>query len=227
MSLCVEVVTACKHNVTYRWGAGSTDNTSLRCWFISIQNKVCSPSDGSGLSIHWHEALGAPLKSWHYRPWVRSLLVGGDTLAYGRAQMWAGSEICWYDLRPFNLFSFHLFVGDMREKNETRITIEGVESHIMKQLIEYTYTSDIHITPENAQQLLSAANMIQIISIIDACCRWEFTLHMQCIKTCPLQLLLWKVTWHFYPNFNFIHYILHPFWTASCLLIFSGRKWQV
>ena len=62
----------------------------------------------------------------------------------------------------------------MKERNETRITIEGVEAHIMKQLIEYTYTSDIHITTENAQQLLSAANMIQIISIIDACCRYDF-----------------------------------------------------
>ncbi len=73
----------------------------------------------------------------------------------------------------------------MRERNESRISIEGVEAPVMKQLIEYTYTSEISIDTDNAQQLLSAANMMQVASIIDACCT--------CVTTRPqVDASVWK-----------------------------------
>ena len=42
----------------------------------------------------------------------------------------------------------------------------------MRQLIDYAYTSDITINEENAQHLLSAANMVQMNSIREACSRF-------------------------------------------------------
>lgn len=69
-------------------------------------------------------------------------------------------------------FSIVVFSGEMRESLEQHVTIEGVDPPIMKQLIDYAYTSDITINQDNAQQLLSAANMVQILSIQEACCKF-------------------------------------------------------
>ena len=53
-------------------------------------------------------------------------------------------------------------LGEMRESIEQRITIADIEPMVMKQLIDYAYTSDITINQDNAQHLLSAANMVQV-----------------------------------------------------------------
>ena len=42
----------------------------------------------------------------------------------------------------------------------------GMDAETMSQLIEYSYTSNIKITKENAQNLLSAANLIQLGKIL-------------------------------------------------------------
>ncbi|XP_013388624.1 kelch-like protein 12 [Lingula anatina] len=65
-----------------------------------------------------------------------------------------------------------MFTGDMKESIEKRINISGICANIMKQLIDYAYTASITITRENAQQLLSAANLVQIQSIREACCKF-------------------------------------------------------
>lgn len=65
-----------------------------------------------------------------------------------------------------------MFTGDMRECHEKKVKIDGVSPSIMKQLVDFAYTADISITQENAQQLLSAANLVQIHTIIQACCNF-------------------------------------------------------
>ncbi|KAK3100035.1 hypothetical protein FSP39_013760 [Pinctada imbricata] len=65
-----------------------------------------------------------------------------------------------------------MFTGDMKESKEREVKIDGMSPDIMKQLIDFAYTADISITQENAQQLLSAANLVQIHTIIQACCNF-------------------------------------------------------
>lgn len=65
-----------------------------------------------------------------------------------------------------------LLLGDMRESHEKEVRIDGISPDIMEQLIDFAYTADISITQENAQQLLSAANLVQINTIIQACCNF-------------------------------------------------------
>lgn len=60
----------------------------------------------------------------------------------------------------------------MKESRGKEVTIKGMSPFIMKQLIDFAYTSDISITQENAQQLLSAANLVQINTILQACCNF-------------------------------------------------------
>lgn len=66
----------------------------------------------------------------------------------------------------------NILSGDMRESAERRVSISGIQANIMKQLIDYAYTANITITHDNAQQLLSAANLVQIHSIREACCKF-------------------------------------------------------
>ena len=54
----------------------------------------------------------------------------------------------------------------MKESKEKAVKIDGMSPDIMEQLIDFAYTADISITQENAQQLLSAANLVQIHTII-------------------------------------------------------------
>ncbi len=68
--------------------------------------------------------------------------------------------------------NFSPFLGEMREKQMANVPIVGIDPTIMRQLIDYAYTSDITIHQDNAQHLLSAANMVQIISVREACCRF-------------------------------------------------------
>lgn len=70
------------------------------------------------------------------------------------------------------MFCCLILVGDLKESGQERVSIAGIDPDIMKQLIDYSYTSDITINQENAQHLLSAANMVQIHSIQDACCNF-------------------------------------------------------
>ncbi|XP_048774657.1 kelch-like protein 3 isoform X2 [Ostrea edulis] len=64
------------------------------------------------------------------------------------------------------------FLREMKESREKEIKIDGMSPDIMKQLVDFAYTADISITQENAQQLLSAANLVQIHTIIQACCNF-------------------------------------------------------
>ncbi|CAC5356437.1 unnamed protein product [Mytilus coruscus] len=69
-------------------------------------------------------------------------------------------------------YFFAMFTGEMRESHEREVRIDGISPDIMEQLIDFAYTADISITQENAQQLLSAANLVQINTIIQACCNF-------------------------------------------------------
>ena len=60
----------------------------------------------------------------------------------------------------------------MKESTSNSVQISGILPPIMEQLLDYAYTSNININQENAQSLLSASNMLQILAVRDACCQF-------------------------------------------------------
>ncbi|XP_039616811.1 kelch-like protein 6 [Polypterus senegalus] len=62
-----------------------------------------------------------------------------------------------------------MFCNNLKEKNEDKIVIKGVDSETMKILIDYTYTSRVLLTKYNVQKILEAASLFQFLRIVDAC----------------------------------------------------------
>lgn len=58
-----------------------------------------------------------------------------------------------------------MFLTDMKESHETNITIRGVESQAMRCLIDFAYTSSLRITFSNIHSLLSAASLLQFLTV--------------------------------------------------------------
>ncbi|XP_025020245.1 kelch-like protein 6, partial [Python bivittatus] len=54
-----------------------------------------------------------------------------------------------------------MFCNDLKEKNEEKIVIKGVDAETMQILLDYTYTSKVLITKENVQKVLEAASLFQ------------------------------------------------------------------
>jgi len=65
-----------------------------------------------------------------------------------------------------------MFTCNLAEANLAKVPINGVESHIIRQLLDYIYSSEVTISKENVQSLLSAANLLEILPVRDACCQF-------------------------------------------------------
>ena len=63
--------------------------------------------------------------------------------------------------RVFSYFRA-MFGTEMAEKSQERITLNGVEPAMIHLIVQYAYTSEINITKNNVQSLLSAANLLQV-----------------------------------------------------------------
>lgn len=55
-----------------------------------------------------------------------------------------------------------MFCTDLREKHERCVNIQGIDAEDMKMLLDYTYTSKVHITKDNVQKTLEAASLFQV-----------------------------------------------------------------
>ncbi|XP_029472446.1 kelch-like protein 6 isoform X2 [Rhinatrema bivittatum] len=62
-----------------------------------------------------------------------------------------------------------MFCNDLKEKNEQKIPIHGVDADSMQVLLDYTYTSKVLITKHNVQKVLEAASLFQFLQMVDAC----------------------------------------------------------
>ncbi|XP_078537730.1 kelch-like protein 23 isoform X2 [Lissotriton helveticus] len=62
-----------------------------------------------------------------------------------------------------------MFTADMKEKSKNQIKLSGIDHNILEALINYTYTTQIRITERNVQSLLQAADLLQFVSVKDAC----------------------------------------------------------
>ena len=63
-----------------------------------------------------------------------------------------------------------MFCTSMRESDMSDIPIQGVKPSVLSSLIEFAYTSEIHVSEMNVCSLLPAATMFQMTDVIEACC---------------------------------------------------------
>lgn len=65
---------------------------------------------------------------------------------------------------------FHtMFTTSLMEKEKDVITLKGITSDALKELVCYAYTGKVTINPESIEDILDAAHMLQFDSVQEAC----------------------------------------------------------
>ena len=75
-----------------------------------------------------------------------------------------------------------MFAGGLEESKQSTVVIHDIPPTIMAVLLDYCYTSSIEITPENAQELLPAAGILQLQWVREKCS--EFIEHQLDSSNC-------------------------------------------
>ncbi len=75
-------------------------------------------------------------------------------------------------LCSFSPYFKAMFSGELAESKQNKVSINGVESAMIKALVDYAYTSEVTINKDNVQNLLSAANLLEVLPVRDACCQF-------------------------------------------------------
>ncbi|CAB3979831.1 kelch 17 [Paramuricea clavata] len=119
-------------------------------------------------------------------------------LDFRREAIFSDVIICSDDNKEFNCHKLILasaspyframFLADMKESQQPRIKIKGLDSSALEQLLEFCYTATVTITSENVQQLLIASGMLQFPKIQDSC--MEFLLNNLHESNC---IGIWKL----------------------------------
>ncbi|XP_077377309.1 actin-binding protein IPP isoform X2 [Festucalex cinctus] len=62
-----------------------------------------------------------------------------------------------------------LFSGGMSEADKEEVEILGVDTDVFEVLLEFVYTGTINVTVENVQELMLAADMLQLNEVVSIC----------------------------------------------------------
>ncbi|XP_043473536.1 ring canal kelch homolog [Leptopilina heterotoma] len=65
---------------------------------------------------------------------------------------------------------FYAMFTSFEERDQDKITLQGVDHSALELLVEYVYSSEVYVTEDNVQVLLPAANLLQLTDVRDACC---------------------------------------------------------
>ncbi|XP_033230526.1 ring canal kelch homolog [Belonocnema kinseyi] len=65
---------------------------------------------------------------------------------------------------------FYAMFTSFEERDQDRITLQGVDHSALELLVEYVYSAEVYVTEDNVQVLLPAANLLQLTDVRDACC---------------------------------------------------------
>ena len=65
-----------------------------------------------------------------------------------------------------------MFTGKLPESQKQVISLKEVDENALHILVDFAYTGKAHVTQENVQSLLPAANMLQLQKVKDACCHF-------------------------------------------------------
>ncbi|EDO37754.1 predicted protein, partial [Nematostella vectensis] len=66
-------------------------------------------------------------------------------------------------------YFYSMFTSGMSETAQNRINLKEVDATVVRQLIEYCYTSTIEINENNVQNLLSIGNLLQFTTVVETC----------------------------------------------------------
>ncbi|XP_008183072.2 kelch-like protein 3 [Acyrthosiphon pisum] len=77
---------------------------------------------------------------------------------------------------------FHAMFTNFAEKNYDLVTMRQLNSTCLQPLVNFIYSGEIVITEKNVQDLLSAANLLQLQEVKDACC--DFLETQLCSTNC-------------------------------------------
>ncbi|XP_036795223.1 kelch-like protein 20 isoform X2 [Oncorhynchus mykiss] len=75
-------------------------------------------------------------------------------------------------LASFSSYFQAMFSTDLMESRQERVAINGVESQMIGMLVSYAYTAEVVISKANVQALLAAANLLDVMAVREACCRF-------------------------------------------------------
>ncbi|KAM6935020.1 kelch-like protein 23 [Xenentodon cancila] len=75
-----------------------------------------------------------------------------------------------------------MFTADMRERSDRVIKLTGVDCGVLGALLDYIYTAQVCITESNVQSLLEAADLLQFITVKQAC--EEFLIRLLDVDNC-------------------------------------------
>lgn len=62
-----------------------------------------------------------------------------------------------------------LFTNGLQETQKNNVTIHGTSFKVMETIIEYAYTKDVTITPENAEDIFIAADRFSVLGLLQDC----------------------------------------------------------
>ncbi|XP_019486479.1 PREDICTED: actin-binding protein IPP [Hipposideros armiger] len=65
-----------------------------------------------------------------------------------------------------------LFTGGMKESSKDVVQILGIEAGIFQILIDFIYTGIVNIGVNNVQELIVAADMLQLTEVVNLCCEF-------------------------------------------------------
>ncbi|KAK2141152.1 hypothetical protein LSH36_1153g00045 [Paralvinella palmiformis] len=68
-----------------------------------------------------------------------------------------------------------MFTTDLHEKTQNEVHMYDVDASAMELIIQYAYTARLDISPQNAQNLLSLASLLQMMPVHKACARFMET----------------------------------------------------
>nr|XP_014284323.1 kelch-like protein diablo isoform X2 [Halyomorpha halys] len=75
-------------------------------------------------------------------------------------------------LCSFSPYFKGMFLNALAESRQNTVTLRGVDPDMVGLLLDYAYTSSVNITKNNVLALLSAANLLQVLPVKDAACRF-------------------------------------------------------
>lgn len=65
-----------------------------------------------------------------------------------------------------------LFTGGMKESSKDVVQILGIEAGIFQVLLDFIYTGTVNIGVNNVQELIVAADMLQLTEVVNLCCEF-------------------------------------------------------
>lgn len=71
---------------------------------------------------------------------------------------------------------FHaMFTGGLSESDQNTVELHAIEPYILEILIDYIYSGDVFVSQSNIQQLMVAADMLELVDVVNECIQFYMT----------------------------------------------------